>query len=749
MPSNAPAESLLVSSAQRWRDRCLLSDRSVLTDEYVWTLDNIRQLILHYVENPDLSDRTFFDKLKDQLSAADPGARKLAAEMLWVMYLIVHESAMHAATKRLQIEKVWSWSGEPVPDDPHLLDEALAAGVVHPGTAFHTHRWRELVFFVRLMEEWKKLPVGRHEELTADGWEFARWVDSQEESKGRQLRHILLFLLFPDLFEPSVVSQHKWTIVRRWYPEVVGNLADVKRSDRLAVDRALHQVKLQLQKESPEKPVDFYQKPWVGEWRKGSEPETDGTTSPDAVDSAAADQWALATFGDARVWVMAAGDGGRLWPEFKRNEIIALGLDGISDLSEFDSKEELSRTLSEARGVANPFNDTLAGWQFAHEMQAGDHVIAKEGRSKLLGWGVIKSGYRYDPDRPEYRNVRDVEWRVTGRWTLPENQTTPLKTLTDFTSNRQWLHMAIHLMMGGAPPPPPNGNGYPLDRAMRGLFLSEDRFTQILDLLGRKKNVVLQGPPGVGKTFIARRVAYRLMDKADPSRVKMVQFHQAYAYEDFVQGYRPTDEGGFRLKNGVFYEFCRRASADPDQKYVFIIDEINRGNLARILGELMLLIEGDKRDSAYALPLTYATDPDDTFHVPDNLYILGMMNTADRSLAMVDYALRRRFGFVTLRPEFQSEAFAEYLMEAAVPKDLVGKIEGRMTALNEAIIEDQKNLGPGFEIGHSYFVPAEEDSAPDEEWYARVIRTEIEPLLREYWFDDPKRVDDYVGQLLA
>jgi 5-methylcytosine-specific restriction endonuclease McrBC GTP-binding regulatory subunit McrB len=239
------------------------------------------------------------------------------------------------------------------------------------------------------------------------------------------------------------------------------------------------------------------------------------------------------------------------------------------------------------------------------------------------------------------------------------------------------------------------------------------------------------------------------MGQKDPRRVEMVQFHQSYAYEDFVQGWRPSAAGGFELHDGAFHRFCRKAAGDPDRKYVFIIDEINRGNLSKVFGELMMLIEPDKRGEAYAIPLTYARAPDDRFHVPANLYVLGMMNTADRSLAMVDYALRRRFSFVRLRPEFESESFTNHLVEEGVPEDVVERIVQRMTELNRIIGEDSKNLGPGFEIGHSFFVPAEDEEGRDDTWYERVVRYEIEPLLHEYWFDQPERVEGQVAKLLA
>ena len=215
-----------------------------------------------------------------------------------------------------------------------------------------------------------------------------------------------------------------------------------------------------------------------------------------------------------------------------------------------------------------------------------------------------------------------------------------------------------------------------------------------------------------------------------------------------MQGYRPTDEGGFKLKDGVFHRFCERARANPDTPHVFIIDEINRGNLSRIFGELLMLIEADKRSEDYAVALIYS---DKRFHVPENVYILGMMNTADRSLALVDYALRRRFAFETLEPAYGTDygrpVFENYLTAKGSDPDLVTRISDRMDKLNETIRND-KELGRGFQIGHSYFVPGKGDE-PSEDWYKHVVDTQIAPLLREYWFDSPEDVEKEVTRLTA
>jgi 5-methylcytosine-specific restriction protein B len=284
--------------------------------------------------------------------------------------------------------------------------------------------------------------------------------------------------------------------------------------------------------------------------------------------------------------------------------------------------------------------------------------------------------------------------------------------------------------------------------ALSELFLSERELDDIISRLRRKKNVILQGPPGVGKTYVARRLAFLMLGVKDSSRVQMVQFHQSYAYEDFIQGYRPNEDGRFTIKPGVFYEFCRKAQRDPGREYFFVIDEINRGNLSKIFGELMMLIEHDKRGPGFAIPLTYSRSGDDLFHIPDNLYLIGMMNTADRSLSLVDYALRRRFAFVTLHPKFASERFAETLAEAGASRALVHKIRERVGLLNKEIADDERNLGPGYQIGHSYFCPGPDGRPLDEAWYREVIESEIRPLLEEYWVDESGKVGDLVSRLL-
>lgn len=291
------------------------------------------------------------------------------------------------------------------------------------------------------------------------------------------------------------------------------------------------------------------------------------------------------------------------------------------------------------------------------------------------------------------------------------------------------------------PPPQPKSDGE--------LFLEEEDIEKIVNALRTRKNIILQGPPGTGKTFTASRLAYRLFGKKDSSCIRTVQFHPNYSYEDFMVGYRPS-ESGFKLKPGIFLEFCKEAVNNPQQKYVLVIDELNRANVTSVFGELMMLIEYDKRGEDHAIPLTYSDDTlGRNFYVPENLYVIGTMNTADRSLAMVDYALRRRFQFFDITPCF-NDKFRKFFVRQGGDKEMAKDICDKLTELNK-VITDDASLGLGFEIGHSYFCPAGDNSNEDdydwEGWYQSVVDQSIAPLLQEYWFDSRETAKAAIDKL--
>lgn len=278
---------------------------------------------------------------------------------------------------------------------------------------------------------------------------------------------------------------------------------------------------------------------------------------------------------------------------------------------------------------------------------------------------------------------------------------------------------------------------YTVENFLDDVYMPEEDYTRLVGLLRNKKNIILQGAPGVGKTYAANRLAYSMMGVKDVERVMMVQFHQSYSYEDFIMGFRPSATG-FELRKGAFYNFCKKAEKDSDNEYFFIIDEINRGNLSKIFGELFMLIENDNRGNA--LQLLYS---DEKFAVPKNVYIIGMMNTADRSLAMLDYALRRRFAFFDIKPGFETPGFSEY--RKALDNEKFNKLISCVESLNREISDDE-SLGEGFCIGHSYFCNLQPDTI-DDSWLYGVVEYELIPLLKEYWFDEPMKVKDWSEKL--
>ena len=291
----------------------------------------------------------------------------------------------------------------------------------------------------------------------------------------------------------------------------------------------------------------------------------------------------------------------------------------------------------------------------------------------------------------------------------------------------------------------PSSDDIPVDEEQRytkesflnEVYMSSNDYDKLRLLLETKQNIILQGAPGVGKTYAAKRLAYSMLGEKDETKIKTVQFHQNYSYEDFVMGYRPT-ETGFELRKGVFYEFCKQAELDPDNKYFFLIDEINRGNLSSIFGELLMLIEHSYR----GVPITLSYEKTTSFSVPKNLYIIGMMNTADRSLAIIDYALRRRFSFFTMNPGFKSTGFTKYQQDIA--DKAFDNVITTIIALNE-IIKTDATLGSGFCIGHSYFICTPETF--NYEWLSNVIEYDLIPILEEYWFDEGHKSIDWANKL--
>lgn len=574
-------------------------------------------------------------------------------------------------------------------------------------------------------------------------------------------------------------------------------------------------------------------------------------------------------------WTYSPGRNASKWDECIKEGIMCIGWDELEDFSAYSSREEMAKKIQKLFSIkGSAKNDSLAVWQFCHEMKPGDIVFAKKGRGVIVGRGIVESDYMFDSTRSEYMHVRKVNWTNIGEWKTEGMNT--MKTLTNVSRYSKYVDAMNKLIDKKKTPIPvqsseqqywwlvanpkiwsitnikigeeqdytlynesghprrilqnflnakqgdvivgyestptkqivgllevskandgksisfkktetlpspidfstlksvpeltgmeylknPQGSFFKLtpeeydtiidlirgenplakksakekydqDKFLDEVFLNKNDYSHLTSLLLRKKNLILQGAPGVGKTFAARRLAYAIMGEKDEERITQVQFHQNYSYEDFVMGYKPNEEGGFELKNGIFYRFCKKAAADRDNKYFFIIDEINRGNLSKIFGELLMLIENDYRDKP--IRMSYR---DEEFAVPDNVYIIGMMNTADRSLAMIDYALRRRFSFFELKPGFENPVF-----QAGIEKQLDPQLKHLVQALIDLnkVIESDDSLGAGFCIGHSYLCNLGHTYD-----LQSIVEYDIIPMLREYWFDNETKFNQEAQNL--
>jgi MoxR-like ATPase len=568
----APAKAL--GYADEWRKRCWESQGSILSNEKLWTYENANELLQRFVQNPiEGTELSFFEKFQQQLGPASAGAKKLAAEMLWLLYLFPTDTLGN--TKREHIQKVWNWSGEILPMSNPWLGGALDTGIGKANPGLSNYRPQEVALIVSATCKWRRLSDAERTSNSST-WAFGNWLDTLPESKGRQFRHIWLYLMFPDDYEATSSEGQKRKIIA-CYKDVSGVRGELETleqpgdSDRVRADKMLLAIRRVLEKTRSRK-FSFYEPEYQAEWLE---------------------------------------------------------------------------------------------------------------RPQAMGAGAA------------------------------------LVVATPSIS------------------PPPFEVSDPGD-----LFIDADEFAVLANKLRREKNLILQGPPGVGKTFIAKRLAAEVAGAEQ--RVRWVQFHESYSYEDFIRGYRPDGKGGFVLEDGIFFEFNQMALNGNGQPFVFVIDEINRGKLSKIFGELLICIEHDKRSVEWGVQLAYRKSLNEPrFYVAPSLFVIGLMNTADRSLAVVDYALRRRFSFHTLRPMFASDRFKDFLIARGVSDSLIKAILERVQRLNEAI---ESELGAGFMIGHSFFCPTPGEE-PDENWYLAVVRSHIEPLLEEYWFDNRTRVRELLDLL--
>lgn len=427
---------------------------------------------------------------------------------------------------------------------------------------------------------------------------------------------------------------------------------------------------------------------------------------------------------------------GNNWDDLRTNNYIGFSYDKLDNLQNYKTQNSIKEALmtyydnNKSYGV-----EAQSLYQFVNTLKINDIVYILDGISNILGRCKIIGDYVYDKQNPICHS-RKVEWLDIKTRVHPgtiENR--PLRKITLYTGYIKQINDSLGISNEIIEN---KGNQYTEKDFLDEVFIDKEKYDDIKTILKKKKNIILQGAPGVGKSFAANRLAYSIIGEKKPERVCNIQFHQSYSYEDFIEGYRPT-ETGFIKTPGIFYNFCKIAEADDEENpYFLIIDEINRGNLSKIFGELLVLIENDKRDQG--IRLLYS---DEVFSIPKNLYIIGMMNTADRSLAIMDYALRRRFAFIEFLPAFESDGFKNKQKEINNPK--YNNLISTIIELNKCITDDN-SLGKGFQVGHSYFIP-EKNTVIDDYWLRNLVNFELLPMIEEYWFDNPSEINTWSNRL--
>jgi len=703
-----PSAVAVYQVADLFRERCLAGDTSLLWHHrVVWTPDNLDALGDAFTA-PDVGSGSFLAKLRTRIGELSPDVHRIAADLLAFYYLF--PDTIRPQTRMANIQQVIGWKIGDEEDRPDLdlLRGAFASGIGNDHIFYHIGPLKLLMFYLQFV---RRLKDDRTDPLDPDACNRLAGAVSEEVDVADSARHILLHLLFPDRFERIPQTDQKRRIVAAFH-----ELAD----GAVDLDDALFNIRGNLGKTLGRPDFDFYDPDVHQRWDHQDRPVK------------------------RRYWKIAPGEDATRWKEFIEKEWIAIWWRDSPDLRSLDvSSEQDLRARLEAHPVMreHAFRFDMAAsqlWAFYNQMTPGDLVCAYGG-GRFLGWGEIRGDYRFDVDDLGYPHRRAVEWRSTEpldastvspdlRKKVQQNTTIVELTESDFSE--------ITGRGAGVPvlPAPPT-----LNDLAAVTHLDLDVLEEIESLLLEKKQIVFEGPPGSGKTFVARLFArYFTGNPLDPvgppdERIELVQFHQSYGYEDFVQGIRPvTDDDGhlqYKVLPGIFMRMCDLAATNPDKRFVLIIDEINRGNLSRIFGELLLLLE--YRNERVRLPYGAGDGSSDHAYlsIPENLYLIGTMNSTDRSLALIDYALRRRFYFYRFAPVVGGQALVlgRWLAGQEMGDDERQVVLRLFVGLNERV---QHHLTGDYQIGHSYFMTPAIGTVEGRE---RVWRRAVRPLLAEYF----------------
>ena len=681
-----------------------VGDGSLLTpDRPVWTLANLDVLERDYVDKPDTGGDGFFDKLKRQLAGASPTVVQLFAELLILNVLPIIN--VGGPLKVKQVRSVLEMSSEPV-DLPNGVEAALlGGGVFHGGQAFTTYRWAQLAYLIQVARHFKSLPEHRRSDALADPLVFREEVGAVPSGQVAQ-RQSLLYLAFPHFFLPVVKLEHRTALrdglAAEYLSEPSGDLdVDVAR-----IYGAIT--------EAEGGHVDLYAEPWLDRWQKPAS----STEPTDQVQHA---------------WKVHGSNvkGQDMVPIWRTKQSVSLAASLLRPIDPYVTRDELKAFVDEdyrSSGYAARQEKFDEFYTFLKRMHPGDLVVTIS--QGMVYFGTVTGPAEFTPSSDGRSNLRrSVKWfEHPCPWSdVPSDIAARLSAQGEVLDLSQHLEQLLALAerrpqrSGPAEVHLPDATLELADRIHVGVDWLQD----CVELLRERRQIIFYGPPGTGKTYIAQQLAWHVTDKAN---VKLVQFHPAYSYEDFFEGFRPQGEAGghigFTLKAGPLRSLVDKAAENPEAAYVLIIDEINRGNLPKIFGELYFLLE--YRDQA--IDLMYSSDSAEPFSLPKNIFVIGTMNTADRSIALVDAALRRRFAFLPLHPSEEPTSGILRRWLAANGYDTM--LADLHDELNARISDTD------FKIGPSYFMRKKIATDPTGKALELIWRTDILPLLEEHHFGD-------------